>query len=114
MQDERLKQIIDQLNILSSLCVVLGLDFKLTVCSVHPSLDGSCGTKSISVNTIESLSSTIRKLKDVKLQRMQKVHICSKSSSFGCNYSFSLTLAYSAPRSCNGHGRALESDGHTG
>ncbi|KAL7083304.1 hypothetical protein ACP275_14G152800 [Erythranthe tilingii] len=70
---ERLKYVHDQLNVLNGLCVVLGMDFKLTVCGVHPSLDDSCGTKSISKNTIESLSGTICKLKDVKLQRMQKL-----------------------------------------
>ncbi|XP_011093199.1 65-kDa microtubule-associated protein 3 [Sesamum indicum] len=70
---ERLKQVLDQLNVLKALCLVLGMDFKLTVCGVHPSLDDSCCAKSISVDTIESLSATIFRLKDVKLQRMRRL-----------------------------------------
>ncbi|KAL6557229.1 hypothetical protein OROMI_017579 [Orobanche minor] len=70
---ERLKQVLDQLNILKSLCMVLGMDFKSTVCSVHLSLCDSSGTKSISADTIKGLSATIRRLKDVKLKRMQKI-----------------------------------------
>ncbi|KAL0339361.1 UNVERIFIED_CONTAM: microtubule-associated protein 3 [Sesamum angustifolium] len=69
---ERLKQVLDQLNVLKALCLVLGMDFKLTVCGVHPSLDDSCRAKSISMDTIESLSATIFRLKDVKLQRMRR------------------------------------------
>ncbi|KAK6142887.1 hypothetical protein DH2020_023235 [Rehmannia glutinosa] len=74
---ERLRQVLDQLNVLNALCMVLGMDFKSTVCSVHPTLGDSSGTKSISADTIKSLSATICRLKDVKLQRMQRVHICS-------------------------------------
>ncbi|KAK6142893.1 hypothetical protein DH2020_023241 [Rehmannia glutinosa] len=73
----RLRQVLDQLNVLNALCMVLGMDFKSTVCSVHPTLGDSSGTKSISADTIKSLSATICRLKDVKLQRMQRVHICS-------------------------------------
>ncbi|KAK6142903.1 hypothetical protein DH2020_023251 [Rehmannia glutinosa] len=74
---ERLRQVLDQLNVLNALCMVLGMDFKSTVCSVHPTLGDSSGTKSISADTIKSLSATICRLKDVKLQRMQRVHIFS-------------------------------------
>lgn len=81
MQDERLKQVLDLLNVLNSLCLVLGMDFKSTVCSVHPSLDDSCGKKSISADTIQGLSATICRLKNVKLQRMQRVHIFSSQVS---------------------------------
>ncbi|KAI3449137.1 hypothetical protein Pfo_005802 [Paulownia fortunei] len=70
---KRLKQLLDQLNVLNALCLVLRMDFKLTVCGVHPTLDDSCGTKSISADTVKSLSATIYRLKDVKLQRMQRL-----------------------------------------
>ncbi|KAK4397360.1 microtubule-associated protein 3 [Sesamum angolense] len=70
---ERLKLVLDQLNVLKALCLVLGMDFKLTVFGVHPSLDDSCRAKSISMDTIESLSATIFRLKDVKLQRMRRL-----------------------------------------
>ncbi|KAL0309153.1 UNVERIFIED_CONTAM: microtubule-associated protein 3 [Sesamum radiatum] len=73
LRSERLKQVLDQLNVLKALCLVLGMDFKLTVCGVHPSLDDSCRAKSISMDTIESLSATIFRLKDVKLQRMRSL-----------------------------------------
>ncbi|PIN15460.1 hypothetical protein CDL12_11895 [Handroanthus impetiginosus] len=70
---ERLKQVLGQLNVLKALCMVLGMDFKLTIRDVHPTLDDSSGTKSISADTMENLSATICRLKDVKLQRLQKL-----------------------------------------
>lgn len=72
-QRERVKQVLDQLNTLNSLCMVLGMDFKLTVHEIHPTLDDAYSTKSISADTIEILSLTISRLKDVKIQRMQRV-----------------------------------------
>ncbi|XP_057805601.1 65-kDa microtubule-associated protein 3 isoform X2 [Salvia miltiorrhiza] len=70
-KDERLKQLLHLLNIVNALCLVLGMDFKSTVCSVHPSLDNACERKSISADTIQGLSAMICRLKNVKLQRMQ-------------------------------------------
>ncbi|CAA2963201.1 65-kDa microtubule-associated 3 [Olea europaea subsp. europaea] len=70
---ERVKQVLDQLNTLNSLCMVLGMDFKLTVHEIHPTLDDAYSTKSISADTIEILSLTISRLKDVKIQRMQRL-----------------------------------------
>lgn len=40
-KSERLKQVAEQLTILNNLCLVLGMDFKLTVRGVHPTLDDS-------------------------------------------------------------------------
>ncbi|KAL3615601.1 hypothetical protein CASFOL_041262 [Castilleja foliolosa] len=72
-KDERVKQVHDQLTVLNALCMVLGMDFKSTVGSVHPTLVDSSGTKSINTDTIKSLSATISTLKGVKLQRMQRL-----------------------------------------
>ena len=73
MQSDRLKQVLDHLNKINSLCLVLGLDFKQTVSEIHPTLDDSFGAKNISLDTIENLSMVIRQLKELKIQRMQKV-----------------------------------------
>ncbi|KAG1368087.1 65-kDa microtubule-associated protein 3 [Cocos nucifera] len=70
---ERLKQVMDHLNTLNSLCLVLGIDFRQTVHEVHPTLDENEGSKNISNDTIESLVSAIQRLREVKIQRMQKL-----------------------------------------
>lgn len=54
---------------------MLGLDFKNTVSQVSPSLGESEGPRSISNDTIEQLAATIQKLREIKIQRMQKVDI---------------------------------------
>ncbi|GKV33710.1 hypothetical protein SLEP1_g42177 [Rubroshorea leprosula] len=72
-KSDRLKQVQDHLNTLSSLCLVLGMDFKLTVNEVHPSLSDSEGSRSISNDTIEHLAKAIKKLREVKIQRMQRL-----------------------------------------
>lgn len=77
MQDERQKQLLELLNVVNTLCLVLGMDYKSTICSVHPSLDGTIERRSISADTIQGLSAVIYRLKNVKLQRMQRVHLFS-------------------------------------
>ncbi|KAL0400849.1 UNVERIFIED_CONTAM: microtubule-associated protein 3 [Sesamum latifolium] len=72
-KSERLKQVLEHLNYLYSCCSVLGLDFKQTVCGIHPSLGESDGSKSISNDTIEQLGIGIHKLREVKVQRMQQL-----------------------------------------
>ncbi|KAI4347450.1 hypothetical protein L6164_008263 [Bauhinia variegata] len=72
-KSDRLKQVQDHLCSLSSLCSVLGLDFKQTVSEVHPSLGDSEGPRSINNDTIQQLAVAIQKLREVKLQRMQKL-----------------------------------------
>ncbi|KAI5346933.1 hypothetical protein L3X38_014812 [Prunus dulcis] len=72
-KSDRLKQIQDHLCTLNSLCLVLGMDFKQTSSEVHPSLDDSEGCKNISNDTIERLAAAIQKLREVKLQRMQRL-----------------------------------------
>lgn len=54
---------------------MLGLDFKQTVNEVHPSLGESESAKNISNETIEQLAVAIKRLREVKIQRMQRVHI---------------------------------------
>ncbi|XP_075477724.1 65-kDa microtubule-associated protein 3-like [Primulina tabacum] len=72
-KNERLKHVLGHLNVLNSLCLVLDMDYKLTIRDIHPTLEDSSGKKSISVDTVERLSATIHRVKDVKLQRMQKL-----------------------------------------
>lgn len=80
MQDERVKQLLHLLNVMNALCLVLGMDFKSTICSIHPSLDNACERKSISADTIDGLSAMICRLKNIKLQRMQRVCLCSSQT----------------------------------
>ncbi|XP_042002508.1 65-kDa microtubule-associated protein 3-like isoform X2 [Salvia splendens] len=72
-KDERMNELLRLLNIVNALCSVLGMDFKSKICSVHPSLDNTCKKKSISADTMQGLSAMIFRLKNVKLQRMQKL-----------------------------------------
>lgn len=75
LQSDRLKQVLDYLNSLNSLCVVLGTDFKETIKEIHPSLDDSKGTKNVSIKTMERLSTSIQRLREVKIKRFQKVGV---------------------------------------
>ncbi|KAE8681496.1 65-kDa microtubule-associated protein 3 [Hibiscus syriacus] len=72
-KSDRLKQVQDYLNTLNSLYSVMGMDFKLTVNKIHPSLSDPNGFKSISNNTIEQLATLIKILREVELQRMQRL-----------------------------------------
>ncbi|KAK9672750.1 hypothetical protein RND81_12G121600 [Saponaria officinalis] len=70
---DRLRQIIELLSVMSSLCSVLGLDFKETIGEVHPTLAGSEETHSINTETLQQLESAIVKLRELKLERMQRL-----------------------------------------
>ncbi|XP_052186489.1 65-kDa microtubule-associated protein 3-like [Diospyros lotus] len=73
-KSDRLKHVLDLLNTLNSQCLVLGMDFKQTVNEVHPSLgNDSEGSKNISNDTIERLSTAIQRFREVKIQRMQRL-----------------------------------------
>lgn len=74
MQSDRLKLVQDHLNTLNSLCSVLGMDYHRTISEVHPSFVESEGARSISNDTIERLAIAIKNLREVKVQRMQKVN----------------------------------------
>lgn len=65
----------EYLKTLHSLCVVLGVDFKKTISEIHPSLDEAEGPRNISNTTIEMLALAIQRLRETKMQRMQKVCI---------------------------------------
>lgn len=74
-QSDRLKQVLDNLNTLNSLCMVLGMDFKDQIRDIHPTLDESKGSKNISDETIQRLSTATHNLRENKIQRLQKVSI---------------------------------------
>ncbi|KAK4849053.1 hypothetical protein QYF36_020281 [Acer negundo] len=78
-KSNRLKQVVDQLSKLNSLCLVLGVDFKETICKIHPALDNSKAPKDVSNSTIEKLANKIRGLQEVKMQRMQKLQYLASS-----------------------------------
>ncbi|KAK4358470.1 hypothetical protein RND71_020699 [Anisodus tanguticus] len=72
-KSERLKQVLDHLGTLNSLCSVLGMDFKHTINEVDPSLGESEETMNICNDTIQNLAAAIQRLQEVKLQRMQQL-----------------------------------------
>ncbi|KAJ9545763.1 hypothetical protein OSB04_025470 [Centaurea solstitialis] len=72
-KSDRLKQVLDHLSALNSLCLVLGMDFKQTIHEIHPSLSETEGAKSINNDTIARLANAIQRLREVKVQRMQKI-----------------------------------------
>ncbi|XP_073304779.1 65-kDa microtubule-associated protein 3-like isoform X3 [Primulina huaijiensis] len=69
----RLNQISDHLNLLNSLCSVLGLDFNKTVNEIHPSLGDSESAKSISNHTLQQLETATQRLQELKIQRLQQL-----------------------------------------
>lgn len=72
-KSDRLKQVMKCLSVLSSLCSVLGLDFKETVREIHPSLADSRETYGPHTHTLESLEASVKRLRELKLQRMQRL-----------------------------------------
>ncbi|KAI4354899.1 hypothetical protein L6164_003723 [Bauhinia variegata] len=72
-KDSRLKQVSDRLNTLQSLCLVLGVDFKHIIGGIHPYMVSSTRTKDVSDRTINNLTSEVQSLREVKIQRMQKL-----------------------------------------
>ncbi|KAG8640722.1 65-kDa microtubule-associated protein 3 isoform X2 [Manihot esculenta] len=72
-KSDRLKQVQEHLDTLNSLCLVLGMDFQQTVSEIHPSFGDTGGSRNINTDAIHHLSTTILKLRDIKIQRMQKL-----------------------------------------
>ncbi|GMH17237.1 hypothetical protein Nepgr_019078 [Nepenthes gracilis] len=68
-----LKQVLDCLNTLNSLCLMLGMDFKDQISGIYPTLDDSKRTKIINDDMIWKLCSNIESLKEFKMQRLQKL-----------------------------------------
>lgn len=86
-QIERLEKVQDHLCTLNSLCSVLGLDFKQIVSNIQPSLGDTEGPKSVTNDTIQQLAAATQNLREVKLQRMQKVK-CRNECDFFFNKDF--------------------------
>lgn len=72
-KNDRLKQVMEHISVLSSLCSVLGLDLRETVREIHPSLVDSEETHSISTDTLQQLEIAIKRLQELKLQRMKRL-----------------------------------------
>ncbi|XP_021912027.1 65-kDa microtubule-associated protein 4 isoform X2 [Carica papaya] len=72
-KSSRLEQVLDHLNTLNPFCVVLGMDFKDTICKIHPSLDENEEMKDVSNKTIDSLAAKIQSLRKVKAHRIQRL-----------------------------------------
>lgn len=71
-----MKRVLDYLSKVKSLCSVIGLDYKETICNIHPTLEDSVATVDISNRTIEKLATKIEDLQDMKKKRVQKVYTC--------------------------------------
>ncbi|XP_059455931.1 65-kDa microtubule-associated protein 3-like [Corylus avellana] len=69
----RLKQVSNHLNTLNSVCSVLGMEFRHIAGEIHSTLNDSKGTKDISNHTIEKLAAAVQSLREVKIQRMQRL-----------------------------------------
>lgn len=89
--------VMDHLNILNSLCLVLGMDFKHTIHEIHPTLDDSEGEKDVTNNTVDSLANLIQRLRKVKIQRWQTVSMAVRQFlyfSFCTTFIFIITLTF--------------------
>lgn len=51
------------------------MDFKNAIHEIHPTLDDSKRAKDVTSYTIERLTTVIQSVRDVKIQRMQRVGI---------------------------------------
>ncbi|XP_076955935.1 65-kDa microtubule-associated protein 3-like isoform X1 [Bidens hawaiensis] len=67
-KSDRLKNVLDHMSTLNSLCLVLGMDFNQTVYDINPE-----GTTNINDDAIGSLAAAIEQLLEVKIQRMQTI-----------------------------------------
>lgn len=116
-QKNRQKQVVDYLSTLNSQCLALGVDFKHTICEIHPTLDDSEGTKDVSNDTIRSLADVVSRLREVKRQRWQKVilRVLKLSVFFIISPLFCKlpNLCGSASSFCNFSVGVVESDGYT-
>ncbi|KAF3454027.1 hypothetical protein FNV43_RR04472 [Rhamnella rubrinervis] len=74
-KSDRLHKVLEFVSTVHDLCAVLGMDFFSTVTEVHPSLNDSTivQSKSISNDTLSSLSQTVLVLKEDKKQRLHKL-----------------------------------------
>ncbi|KAL0734395.1 hypothetical protein Bca4012_010605 [Brassica carinata] len=70
---DRVGTIRKHLCTLYSHCSILGMDFNEVVGQVNPTLTDPEGPRSLSDHTIENLDAAVQKLREVKIQRMQKL-----------------------------------------
>lgn len=73
LKSDRVEAIRKHLCTLYSHCSVLGMDFNEVIGQVNPTLSDPEGPRSLSDHTIEKLGAAVQKLREVKIQRMQKV-----------------------------------------
>ena len=78
----------DCVNTLHGLCSVLGMDFAKMINDVHPSLNKSSGlqVKSISDDTLERLSNTVRMLTEEKEKRTKMVYAAQTFNEANSHY----------------------------
>ncbi|KAH0943291.1 hypothetical protein HID58_002928 [Brassica napus] len=72
-KSDRVETIRKHLCTLYSHCSVLGMDFNEVVSQVNPTLTDPEGPRSLSDHTIDTLDAAVQKLREVKIQRMQKL-----------------------------------------
>ncbi|CAN0877897.1 65-kDa microtubule-associated protein 3 [Linum grandiflorum] len=72
-KNDRLKQVQEYLDTINSLCLVLGMDSMQTIAEIHPEASSTDVSKRISNEAIKILATAIHQLREVKLQRMQKL-----------------------------------------
>ncbi|CAH8351059.1 unnamed protein product [Eruca vesicaria subsp. sativa] len=72
-KSDRVETIRKHLCTLYSHCSVLGMDFNEVVSQVNPTLTDPEGPRSLSDHTIDNLDAAVQKLREVKIQRMQKL-----------------------------------------
>ncbi|XP_047264499.1 65-kDa microtubule-associated protein 9-like [Capsicum annuum] len=73
MQSDRLKLLVEHLTAINSLCVVLGVDYKQTIAEIDPNMDDSRVLKNISKDMIFKLSAMIKRLEELKKQRLLRL-----------------------------------------
>ncbi|KAL1222213.1 65-kDa microtubule-associated protein 3 [Cardamine amara subsp. amara] len=72
-KSERVETIRKHLCALYSHCSVLGMDFNEVVGQVNPTLSDPEGPRSLNDQTIGKLGDAVQKLREVKIQRMQRL-----------------------------------------
>ncbi|CAN1286977.1 65-kDa microtubule-associated protein 3 [Linum perenne] len=72
-KNDRLKQVQEYLDTIYSLCSVLGMDSMQTIAEIHPEVSNADVSKRISNDSIKILATAIHRLREAKLQRMQKL-----------------------------------------
>ncbi|XP_023772977.1 65-kDa microtubule-associated protein 3 [Lactuca sativa] len=72
-KSDRLKQVLDHLTTIHSICGVLGMDFKIKINGIHPTLENPGSKKSITDDTMEKLSNAVCRLNEDKSKRLKKV-----------------------------------------